>query len=126
MKKFKGFTLIELVVVIAILAILAAVAIPKFVDLSKKARRATAEAELGALRAAAQLYYASTAVRGTPAFPNNTNILLQQLQERPVQLTTPTGVTYNYPTRSFEWIYYSGSGKVTKTGFPAHSPWSAW
>jgi len=41
MKRFKGFTLIELVMVIVILSILGVVAIPRFVDMRHQAKYAT-------------------------------------------------------------------------------------
>lgn len=53
MKKQAGFTLIELVMVIVILGILAAVALPKFVNLSGDARKATLTAAEGAIRSTA-------------------------------------------------------------------------
>ncbi len=117
LRKLRGFTLIELVIVLAILAILAAVAIPKFVDLSKKARKATAESEIGSLRAAAQLYYASAAVAGTPTFPGTKAVLLNQLDQRPTQLSSVTTV------RSFTWNYVGTTGTVTKT---TAYPWTNW
>jgi len=57
MKALTGFTLIELIIVIAVLAILAAVAIPKYINLTKEAKLATAEGFAGALTSASSLNY---------------------------------------------------------------------
>jgi MSHA pilin protein MshA len=57
MKKQQGFTLIELVIVIIILGILAAFAIPKYMELDKKARKATVLGLVGSLRSAKTLVH---------------------------------------------------------------------
>ena len=69
MKNSKGFTLIELVVVIVILGILVAVGIPKYIDLTTKAKKAHDDAKLDALRSATHLLYAQNALNGNATFP---------------------------------------------------------
>ena len=69
MKNSKGFSLIELVVVIVILGILVAVGIPKYVDLTTKAKKAHDDAQLNALRSSTHLLYAQNALDGNATFP---------------------------------------------------------
>ncbi len=63
-KQQSGFTLIELIVVMVIVGLMAAIAVPKFIDMTKKAEAASVKSVLGSVRSALSLKVASGLVNG--------------------------------------------------------------
>ena len=64
----KGFTLAELLVVIAIIAVLVAIALPIFTGSLNNARKATCEANLRSLRAAATVSILEDGIAGDATY----------------------------------------------------------
>lgn len=57
MRRYSGFTLIELMIAVAIVAILAAVAVPSYTEYIKRARVTDATKELSAMRIKMEQYF---------------------------------------------------------------------
>jgi type II secretory pathway pseudopilin PulG len=65
----RGFTLVEIFGFLVILAILAGVTVPRFFDFSDRAKTASAQTTLGAIRTGLANHYADKAGAGKPAYP---------------------------------------------------------
>jgi prepilin-type N-terminal cleavage/methylation domain-containing protein len=102
-KRNEGFTMIELIVVIAILGILVAVAIPKYIDLTNKARQAADDGYVAGLRSATLMIYASNiAFRTTNSWgywPSQTQVTNQMSEAYTLQYYAST----TYDSNSGVW-----------------------
>ena len=72
MNKFKGFTLVELIIVMVLLGILAAVAIPKMGNTISSSEEATEDAIIAALKSAVEMYAMDQVVANSvKSYPDN-------------------------------------------------------
>ncbi|SFR59967.1 general secretion pathway protein G [Marinobacter gudaonensis] len=88
--RFRGFSLIELLVVVMLLALLAGLVVPNLLGKTEKAKSKAAESQIQLLTGLVTEYYVEF---GTP--PEDLNDLVPQFA-KPSQLEDPWGRQYNY------------------------------
>ena len=127
MKKSHGFTLVELMVIIVILGILAAIAIPKFMDASTKAKfgeiplivASYDHAQLARLAETASLAAArSDLIMDDPA---NSKWFTYSYAPAAGTSTYSAGVKAGVAVGTFTSTNVSATSVITNAGNPAHS-----
>jgi len=117
-KSNKGFTLIELVIIIVVLGILAAVAIPKYLNVTKEAERASVDNMISSLESALSMEIAGNLLNGGGISVHNPFDDLSNIPSNykgsndPVNPTnTPDGSWSWRPTGN--WIMYNPKAAIT-------------
>jgi prepilin-type N-terminal cleavage/methylation domain-containing protein len=118
MRKSKGFTLIELMVVIVIIGILAAIAIPKFMDASTKAKFGEVPVVMGSYDHAQLAYLAET---GSIA-SDGTNLIMDTPASKwfTYSYTAGTG-TYSAGATNLGTVTGGATSAITSTGAITHT-----
>jgi prepilin-type N-terminal cleavage/methylation domain-containing protein len=111
----KGFTLIELIMVIVILGILAAIAIPRYVDLTTKAKQAAMDGTLGAIRSAVAMDYAERITNSLSGYaPTLYGTMFAEgvIPNNPMSTSNVNAVVTSGKTGTGGWAYYPSTGTV--------------
>jgi prepilin-type N-terminal cleavage/methylation domain-containing protein len=115
----KGFTLIEVIVIIIIVGLLGAIAIPRYISLTKAAERGNVESVIGSLRSALNLYSAHQIVNMLPITSHNP---FDDLGVRPPNYAGAFGDVDLSNCPSGYWAYQSGDPVNGNWGVVCYRP----
>jgi prepilin-type N-terminal cleavage/methylation domain-containing protein len=101
----KGFTLTEIIVIILIVGLLVALAIAKYVSLTKDVEKASVQSVIGSLRSALSLYSAKQIVSNQPITAHNP---FDDLSAKPPNYAGAFGDVDLSSCPSGYWAYQSG------------------
>lgn len=104
MRRQQGFTLIELMIVVAVIAILAAIAIPNYLEQTRKGRRADAVRTVGEIQLGLERWRAENPCYGRSA-------------ASPCTTFTESGTYPAMPTATDSPYYTLGVTNATATGY---------
>jgi general secretion pathway protein G len=124
--KYKGFTLVELLIVIVILGILAAIVISRFTGATKEAKESSLKANLSGLRSQVEIYRARSA---SDSYPTNlqawvTEGYIRKIPQDPFYKKS-TEYTAIQGAGIGGWVYNNSTGAVyvdIPTNDPAEPP----
>jgi prepilin-type N-terminal cleavage/methylation domain-containing protein len=102
----KGFTLIEVIAIIIIVGLIGAIAIPKYISLTKAAEQGNVESVIGSLRSALALYSAKQIVSMLPITAHNP---FDDLSNRPSNYAGDFGDVDLTNCPPGEWAYQIGN-----------------
>jgi|WetSurMetagenome_2_1015567.scaffolds.fasta_scaffold374364_2 general secretion pathway protein G len=120
--RYKGFTLVELLIVIVILGILAAIVISRFAGATKDAKESSLKANLSGLRSQVEIYRARSA---SDSYPTNLTALVTEGYIRKIPQDPFYKSTAEYTTLQAVgkggWVYSNATGAVY-VDIPSNDP----
>lgn len=120
--KYKGFTLVELLIVIVILGILSAVVISRFTGATKDAKETSLKANLSGLRSQIEIYRARSV---SDSYPTNLQALVTEGYIRKIPQDPFYKKSTEYTTLQVAgtggWVYSNDTGQVY-VDIPSNDP----